>query len=201
MDRTQALVQPETFVGKAWYYWLCTRPFWIYLPLVVLLLVWAAPKNPLASALGLVFSGLFAWTFVEWGLHALMHVRTRSKFFSRFQQFAHLGHHHEPDSLPRALITLRGSLPLAAMFFGLSLAMFRSFVPATLFFSGLLTGYIFYEFVHLATHARIRLPGLAWLERYHAKHHSRWNRSFGVTCPLWDYVFGTAPEQGRRSRE
>lgn len=194
MNRSQAFVRPETLFSKAWYIWLCSRPFWMYPPIVILLVAWAGPRAGIAPAVGLFVLGLFAWTFVEWGLHALMHARTGSKSFSRFQQFAHLGHHHAPDCLPGALVTLRGSIPLAAGFFGLSLAMFRSLVPAVVFFAGLLSGYVFYEFVHLATHARRRLPGLTWLEHYHGRHHARWNRGFGVTCPLWDYVFGTAPE-------
>jgi len=180
-------------VARLHYGWLCTRPFWVHLPLVVFMLAWAGPRGGLALAAGLFLLGLFAWTLVEWVLHALMHVPTRSRTFRAVQE-VHLRHHREPADVPRSVIMLRGSIPLSLLFFGLALALFRSLVPAVLFHAGLTTGYLFYEFVHLATHARRPIPGLTALERYHALHHSRhWNRNFGVTSPLWDYAFGKGP--------
>ncbi len=173
---------------------MCTRPFWVYPPAVLLLLGWAAPQAPVGVAVGLYALGLAAWTLLEWWLHRLMHVPARWERFRRFQEQAHLRHHREPDNLPGSIICLSGSIPLAFLLFGICLAAMRAVVPAVLLFAGLTSGYILYEFIHLATHARWRIPGLAQLQRYHALHHSRqWNRTFGVTCPLWDYVFGTAP--------
>lgn len=168
----------------------------MYPPLVVLLLVWAAPRAGWGASIGLFALALLAWTLVEWVFHWAMHARTPWPRFREFQEFAHLRHHREPDDLPRSIVTLRGSMVLSVLFFGVSLALFRSLVPSMIFHAGLTTGYLFYEFVHFATHARWNIPGVNWLERYHALHHSRqWNRTFGVTCPLWDYVFGTAPRR------
>ena len=68
------------------------------------------------------------------------------------------------------------------------------------FSAGLLTGYVWYEFVHLAEHGAWRLPMLRRLTRHHAWHHFKdWERAFGVTTPLWDWVFGTLP-QSRASK-
>jgi dihydroceramide fatty acyl 2-hydroxylase len=194
MDHNQTMTEPSDLFGRLRYAWLCTRPFWVYPPLIAVILVWAGPRGGWGLSAGLFALGLFAWTLVEWVLHWSMHVRTPWKGFRNFQEFAHLRHHREPDDLPGSIVTLRGSIPLALLFFGLSLALFRSLVPATLFYAGMTAGYVFYEFVHFATHARWKIPAITWLERYHALHHSRqWNRTFGVSCPLWDYVFGTAP--------
>ncbi|MBI4578838.1 MAG: sterol desaturase family protein [Planctomycetes bacterium] len=174
--------------------WLCSRPFWVYPPMIVAMAAWAGPRTEWTAAVGLFGGGLAAWTLVEWGLHRLMHVPTRSPGFRRFQEFAHLRHHREPDNLPGSIVRLRGSLALAVAFLALALAAFQTVAPAMLFHAGLTAGYVWYEVVHFATHARWRLPGLAWLQRYHALHHSRqWNRAFGVTCPLWDWVFETLP--------
>ena len=32
---------------------------------------------------------------------------------------------------------------------------------------------------------------LNWLRRYHFQHHFATNRQFGVSTPIWDYVFRT----------
>lgn len=199
MNPNRSLVEHPNLSARLYYAWLCTRPFWVYPPVVALLSAWAGPRAGWASAAGWFAAGLVAWTLVEYGLHRLMHVRTPWRRFRNFQEFAHLRHHREPDDLPRSLVTLRGSIPLSLLFFGLALLVFRSLVPAVLFHAGLTAGYVFYEFVHFATHARWRIPGLDWLQRYHALHHARqWNRTFGVTCPVWDYVFGTAPRASPR---
>lgn len=48
------------------------------------------------------------------------------------------------------------------------------------------------EAVHLSAHAVHPLPGLRSLRRMHLRHHHGGNdRAFGVTSPLWDWVFGT----------
>ncbi|MCK6457046.1 MAG: sterol desaturase family protein, partial [Phycisphaerae bacterium] len=66
--------------------------------------------------------------------------------------------------------------------------------------AGLLLGYVAYEFVHLSSHAGRRWGPLRALDRYHMRHHfENANRTFGVTTPLWDWVFGTLPRQRSRA--
>lgn len=114
-------------------------------PLIVVFLAWAGLRGGWGLSAGLFALGLFAWTLVEWVLHWSMHVRTPWRWFRNFQEFAHLRHHREPDNLPGSIVTLRGSIPLAVLFLGLSLAAFGSLVPAVLFHTGLMMGYVFYE--------------------------------------------------------
>jgi hypothetical protein len=193
MGHTKSILSAQPGLGGLYHAWLCSRPFWFHLPLVGLLLAWAGPRGGIGLAAGLFVLGLAAWTVVEWVLHWLMHVPTRRRWFRAVQEI-HLRHHREPDNLPGSVLSLRGSIPLSAMFFGLALLLFQSVVPAVLFHAGLTTGYLCYEFIHLACHARWQIPGLAALQRYHGLHHSRhWNRHFGVTSPLWDYAFGKGP--------
>ena len=99
--------------------------------------------------------------------------------------------------LGHSIVRLRGSIPMAFGYFGLALAGFRNIEFALVFHAGLMTGYVAYEFIHLAAHARWRGPGLAFLNRYHQiHHHVDWYTAYGVTTPLWDWVFGTLPRSG-----
>jgi len=42
----------------------------------------------------------------------------------------------------------------------------------------------------------IKPPAGRYLGRYHQRHHDDdWTRTFGVTSPLWDWVFGTLPRR------
>jgi sterol desaturase/sphingolipid hydroxylase (fatty acid hydroxylase superfamily) len=60
-------------------------------------------------------------------------------------------------------------------------------------------GYLLYDMTHYAAHhLPMRSGYLKFLKRYHIMHHYRTpNARFGVSSPLWDYVFRTAPATSR----
>ncbi len=59
---------------------------------------------------------------------------------------------------------------------------------------GFVFGYLAYDMIHYATHhfsMKETEMGL-WLKHYHSKHHYQDEKyGFGVSSPLWDYVFRT----------
>jgi sterol desaturase/sphingolipid hydroxylase (fatty acid hydroxylase superfamily) len=61
------------------------------------------------------------------------------------------------------------------------------------FHAGFVAGYLVYDMTHYATH-HLR-PRTRWgrlLRRHHFMHHFRdEGQRFGVSSPLWDWVFGT----------
>lgn len=179
-----------------------SRPFLVYPAMIAALLALVAARGSLGwrGGLWLAAAGLFAWTLVEWVLHWAMHVHTRWAAFSRFQDQAHLRHHRAPDDLEHSVMNLRGSLVLGVLFFALALAGWRDLDRALMFHCGLLVGYIWYEFAHLAAHGAWRVRWLRRMDRHHALHHFKdWDHAFGVTTPLWDWVFRTLP-QARASK-
>ena len=131
-----------------------------------------------------------------------MHLSVRNAAVTRFQEYAHLRHHYYPHDVEHSVIKLRGSVPLTAVLLAFSCSVFADIGAALLFHSGLVLGYLSYELIHLATHARWRFPGLNYLTAYHRRHHfGNWGTTFGVTSPLWDWVFGTLPSKKYRLAE
>jgi sterol desaturase/sphingolipid hydroxylase (fatty acid hydroxylase superfamily) len=84
------------------------------------------------------------------------------------------------------------SIPLATLFYGLfSLVVPGGSLPA--FFAGFLFGYVCYDSIHYATHhAPMKGKIALWVKHHHVRHHYLDpERGFGVSTPVWDYVFGT----------
>jgi sterol desaturase/sphingolipid hydroxylase (fatty acid hydroxylase superfamily) len=90
------------------------------------------------------------------------------------------------------------SLPLAVIF-GLvywlvlsALGLSYWFWPV---FAGTATGYLLYDLTHYATHHYpMRRGYLKFLKRHHMQHHYKTpNARYGVSSPIWDWVFGTSP--------
>jgi sterol desaturase/sphingolipid hydroxylase (fatty acid hydroxylase superfamily) len=153
----------------------------------------------LAIPLGFL-AGLFLWTLVEYTLHRyLFHFKPRTPRQERLSFLIHGVHHAQPLEKTRLVMPLPVSIPLALLFY----ALFRLVVGLLLgrpawvdpLFAGLVTGYIAYDLLHYsAHHFQLRGPALVFLRRHHMRHHAgSWNDRFGVSSPLWDYVFGTMP--------
>lgn len=86
------------------------------------------------------------------------------------------------------------SLILATVFFVIYRAVLGDYTFG--FLSGFLMGYTAYLGVHYSIHA-FKVPNnfLKILWEHHLIHHYREpNRAFGVSSPLWDFVFGTMPK-------
>ena len=91
------------------------------------------------------------------------------------------------------------SVPLAALFYGL-IVIALGWPHAHLFGAGFLAGYLAYDMTHFHLHHRkVRTRAGKLLYELHMRHHFQDDtRGFGVSAPIWDWVFGTSPaRQGR----
>ncbi|HEY2800382.1 MAG TPA: sterol desaturase family protein [Chthoniobacterales bacterium] len=173
-------------------------PWIIYLPLIGWMFELALVEREFSpgKTASLFVLGLFLWTLVEYVMHRwVFHYQPRSAWGKRLHFMMHGVHHDYPKDASRLVMPPSVSLPLAAVFYGLFFLAFGRLAPAI--FAGLLAGYLFYDTVHYATHHFAMKRGVwRWLKQYHMRHHYQDDEvGYGVSSPIWDYVFGTREDE------
>ena len=152
-------------------------------------------------AAGLMCSGFLEYATHRWVLHRL----PRAKGFNLPGNLTHLRHHDDPQSLQRLNVQLSESVPVCVAYFLLAWTISGQWQSATYLFTGLMAGYFFYEYLDFQAHhgtSRTRL--IRYLRKYHNQHH-HYDATvrYGVTSPLFDYLFGTLelPKKTRRVKQ
>ena len=158
-----------------------------------------------ASAGTMIFGillGLFLWTFAEYTLHRfLFHFKPRNAWQERLSFLMHGVHHAQPRDKTRLVMPPAVSIPLALVFLGLFHLIFNSLLMIPNWtapvFAGFLMGYIAYDMIHYGTHHfPIKKGYFRMIRRNHMHHHFQTpDKRFGVSNPLWDYVFNTMPAE------
>jgi len=190
----------ELFTHVHW-----TIPLLVFLP-VVSYFLYLGGINPVVSVqaiVGLFVAGVITWTFTEYILHRyVFHYEPRSVFGKRLHFLLHGIHHDYPNDSLRLVMPPVVSLPLATIFYFLFLLIIGgNFQPP--FFAGFIVGYLCYDMVHYATHhAPFKGKVGLWVKHHHIRHHYQTDDyNYGVSSPLWDFVFGTFREKGRTTAE
>ncbi len=174
-------------------------PIIMYLPVVAYCL-WKASGEPVVGtmeAVAMVLAGMFIWTLTEYLLHRFVfHYVPTSRIGQRIHFLTHGVHHDYPNDSKRLVMPPLVSIPLAVLFYSL----FHFLTgPAFVwpFFAGFIFGYICYDEIHYATHhAPMRGKVGQFLKHHHVRHHyQNPEKRFGVSSPLWDYVFGTSERE------
>lgn len=168
-------------------------------PLTVLLLFISAQTTTLGVLVAAFLLGFFLWTLTEYTLHRfLFHYNARSERAKRIFFLFHGVHHAQPQDKTRLVMPFPVSIPLALLFYGLFHLILGVFLRAPGWVNplttGFMAGYLTYDLTHYATHHFPMRRGYAkYLKRYHMAHHYKDpNTRYGVSSPLWDWVFGTA---------
>ena len=170
-------------------------PIVLFMPLIGYLVWVSSTVNELAGVtIALLFLlGVFLWTFMEYILHRFVfHYEPKSSWGKRLHFVMHGVHHDFPSDATRLVMAPGISLPLGAFFYLLFWLVFGStYVNAI--FAGTMFGYVIYDTLHYATHHFKLNKGIGkWLRQYHMRHHFQDpDTRYGVSTPLWDYVFGT----------
>lgn len=137
--------------------------------------------------------GFLSWFGMEYGLHRfLFHWEGRGRWTKRAHEVIHGYHHLYPDDPDRLVMPLAGSLPLAAAI-GVPLWLLGVPSAAWPFFTGVVLGYLHYDFLHYAAH-HLTLSGAWWkaLRAHHMAHHFvDPTRNFGISNRWSDALWGT----------
>lgn len=142
----------------------------------------------------LFFAGLFTFTLAEYLTHRyLFHMSTHTHMRSKIQYTIHGVHHEFPKDEERLAMPPVLSVTILFVLLGITYLLMNAYAFA--FLPGFVLGYAGYLFMHYITHAYPPPKNwFRWLWINHSIHHYKnGEKAFGVSSPLWDYVFGTMP--------
>lgn len=173
-------------------------PFVVYVPMIAVLLYRSYARQTGAMTIAGVFvAGLFLWTFAEYILHRyVFHWHNDSPLGRRLHFLLHGVHHDFPNDGDRLVMPLLTSIPLAVLFYAAYYFLFGGVRLAEPFFAGFALGYLGYDGTHYALHHFKQTSRIGkFVKRHHMlHHHADHDGGFGVSTPIWDYVFGTMPQ-------
>ncbi|MDX1630025.1 MAG: sterol desaturase family protein [Fulvivirga sp.] len=142
----------------------------------------------------LFLAGLVTFTLVEYLAHRyLFHMKTYTEFRKKLQYAMHGVHHDYPKDKDRLAMPPIMSITIATILLFLFRLIMGDYTFG--FLPGFLMGYAGYLFVHYIVHAYQPPKNIfkkLWV--HHGIHHyKRPDKAFGVSSPLWDYIFRTMP--------
>jgi sterol desaturase/sphingolipid hydroxylase (fatty acid hydroxylase superfamily) len=144
------------------------------------------------ATVGMFMVGLLFFTWVEYLAHRyIFHMPTYTKFREKFQYTVHGVHHEFPKDKDRLAMPPLLSITISTVLLLLFRLMMGDLVFA--FLPGFLTGYAAYLSVHYMVHAYQPPKNfLKYMWINHGTHHYKNGEMvFGVSSPLWDYIYGT----------
>ena len=169
-------------------------PLVIYLPAIAFALYAAISRNGLSilNVAAFFVAGVMCWSLLEYVIHRrIFHYEPKSRIGKQFHFIMHGVHHDYPNDAKRLVMPPVISIPLAIIFYLVFAFLFGNAAPAI--WAGLVAGYVCYDSIHYAIHHFPMKSGiLNRLKQHHLRHHFHDDHSgFGVSSPLWDYVFRT----------
>ena len=160
------------------------------------LMYWSYDHNYLGpvSTVVVFLLGTLAFTLLEYLMHRfLFHLTPRTELRKKIAYKIHGVHHDYPKDKGRLAMP-----PVVSIFLSTGFLFFFKLLMGNVAFAftaGFFLGYAGYLFVHYIIHA-YKAPKsffrILWV--HHGIHHYKSpHRAFGVSSPIWDYVFQTMP--------
>lgn len=166
----------------------------VYLPVIAVALYLCLAKGvSVAVTAGLFLGGVVFWTFFEYFFHRFVfHLNATTPVQHKILFTIHGVHHQYPNDKDRLVMPITVSIPLAALFGLLFVALMDD--KGWGFFAGFGAGYVGYDMMHYAVHHLQNSKSAMFrkIRRHHMAHHFRDTRQgFGVSSYFWDRVFKT----------
>ncbi|MEM9259500.1 MAG: sterol desaturase family protein [Bacteroidota bacterium] len=180
-------------------------PIIIFLLYAIGLLVYTEMKTDIAvlTVIGLFLAGTLGFTFTEYVVHRWVYhpPHGASDKYKEMTYNMHGFHHDYPKDRRRLAMPPILAVVIATILLFLFELVLGQYSFAYL--AGFVTGYAMYLSVHFTVHMypppKNFLKAL-WVN--HSIHHySEDEILFGVSQPLWDYVFGTLPRSDRDKKQ
>ena len=173
-------------------------PLTIFSVFAAALLTWSVTHTALSAGttVGLFFLGLIAFTWVEYMVHRhVFHMKTYTALRTKLQYTMHGVHHEYPKDKDRLAMPPLLSVTISTILLLLFRVIMGDLVFA--FLPGFLVGYAAYLAVHYMVHAFAPPKNFfrsLWIN--HGSHHYKNGELiYGVSSPLWDYIYGTMREK------
>jgi sterol desaturase/sphingolipid hydroxylase (fatty acid hydroxylase superfamily) len=160
----------------------------------LLLVIGIVRFNYSIATIALVFiGGILFWTLFEYIMHRyLFHINEHIKGTDRFQFIVHGVHHQNPKDEERVFMPPVPGAIITVLLWGIIFLFVKNY--SYFFTAGMIIGYMMYAYIHYSVHNKPPNPRFRKLWQHHAMHHYRYpDKAFGVSSPLWDFVFGTLP--------
>ncbi len=169
-------------------------PLIIFFSYAAGLLYWNIVNTSLQpiTTITLFLVGFISFTWVEYMVHRyVFHMKVYTEARARLQYTMHGVHHEFPKDKDRLAMPPLLSITIGTVLLLIFKVLMGDFVFA--FLPGFMVGYASYLAVHYMVHAytppKNFLKAL-WIN--HSVHHYKDGEVvFGVSSPLWDYVYGT----------
>ncbi len=162
------------------------------------LLYWSATHTSLSIGMSVLMFllGTLAFTWVEYNMHRyVFHMKTYTAVRAKLQYTMHGVHHEFPKDKDRLAMPPLLSVTIATILLLIFRVVMGDFVFS--FLPGFLVGYSAYLGVHYMVHAYQPPKNffkVLWIN--HGIHHYKDGEIvFGVSSPLWDYIYGTMTEK------
>ena len=158
------------------------------------LLYWNVKNTSLSPTISIVLFlvGWLAFTWVEYMVHRhVFHLKPYTELRAKIQYTMHGVHHEFPKDKDRLAMPPLLSITISTILLLIFKVIMGDFVFA--FLPGFLVGYASYLSVHYMVHAYAPPKNFfkaLWVN--HSVHHYKDGEIvFGVSSPLWDYIYGT----------
>ena len=162
------------------------------------LLYWSVTHTSLSIGMSVLMFllGTLAFTWVEYNMHRyVFHMKTYTALRAKLQYTMHGVHHEFPKDKDRLAMPPLLSVTIATILLLIFRVVMGDFVFS--FLPGFLVGYSAYLGVHYMVHAYQPPKNffkVLWIN--HGIHHYKDGEIvFGVSSPLWDYIYGTMTEK------
>ncbi|CAM6092331.1 unnamed protein product [Calypogeia fissa] len=179
-----------------------TRTKWwvipmLWVPVATAMIYTAVVKErvPISRLPILAAGGILLWSCLEYLVHLSLHTKTSSFWGNTIHYVLHGCHHKHPMDGSRLVFPPLVVVP-SLMLVWTALGSWAAEYPNKLVIVAVgLINYVIYDLTHYFLHFGTAFNShTRQLKRYHLNHHFKDpTMGFGVTCTVWDRVFGTKP--------